>query len=78
MVNCIYYWGWGDGFYVNEYVNRIYYGECDSGLGCGKGLWKSGEGVGFCLGRGCGKVVLYIKGRKNGSGLGGFGLSFVN
>lgn len=48
MVNCSYLLGDSTWIFVNGNVNVIYHGFGDLGLGCGKGLWISGEGVGFC------------------------------
>ena len=47
---------YGDGVVsVNDYILRFTYGLGDLDLGLWKGLWISGERVGFCFGIGCGK-----------------------
>lgn len=46
-------------FFVNDNVNGFYLGWAIWIWGLWKGLWISGEGVGFCFGIGCGED-LYI------------------
>jgi hypothetical protein len=73
-VNCIYYLGEGTWIFVNGNVNVIYQGLVDLGLSCGKGLWISGEGVGFCWGievwKSGRRVVINIKGGEWGLEIG--------
>ena len=51
--------------FENDNVSGIYYGWGDWGLGRGKVLWISGEGVGICYGLGLwksgGRCLIYKK-----------------